>query len=160
MILGKGDIARALSDRAGAIIFACGVSNSNCADTKEFNRELNLLLDYVPSKQCLIYFSTISIYENNTPYIQHKLHMELAVRSYFKNYCIIRIGNIDWGTNPNTFLNFLRNKKKNNEPFVVRDEYKYMISRDQLRMVTSSVPLEGKNEICVFGRKVKVIDLI
>ena len=42
----------------------------------------------------------------------------------FENYNIIRIGNITWGTNPNTFLNYIKNKMKNNkrEPVIVHKE--------------------------------------
>lgn len=86
--------------------------------------------------------------------------MEQCVKDYFEKYCIIRIGNIDWGTNPNTFLNYLRNKIKNGEPYEVKDEFKYMISKDQLSMIANSVPLDGRNEICVFGYKAKVIELL
>lgn len=159
-IIGSGDIASILSLRPGALFFASGVSNSNCNDDAEFEREHDLLYSFKGSKLCCVYFSSISIYDRVNPYILHKIRMEDSVREYFENYCIIRIGNIDFGSNPNTFLNFLRNKIRNGEPYEVKDEFRYMISKDQLSMVANSVPLIGKNEICVFGYKSKVIDLL
>jgi len=86
--------------------------------------------------------------------------MEVTIKKYFQNYNIIRIGNIDWGKNPNTFLNYLRNKIKNNEPFEIKDEYRFMISKEQLLLLTDNLPLTGKNEINAFGTMKKVKDLI
>jgi len=161
IIVGNGDIASILSLREGALFFGSGVSNSNCNDDYEFQREHDLLYSYRNFKLCCIYFSSIAIYDQcSSPYILHKISMENSVKDYFDNYCIIRIGNIDWGKNPNTFLNYLRNKIKNNEPHIIKDEFKYMISKDQLVMVANSVPLIGRNEICIFGYKSKVIDLL
>lgn len=160
MIVGRGDIASILNQRQGALFFASGVSNSNCNDEAEFQREHDLLYSFKGKNLCCIYFSSISIFDRVNPYILHKINMEQSVRDYFENYCIIRIGNIDWGTNPNTFLNYLRNKIKNGEPYEVKDEFKYMISKEQLSMIANSVPLVGQNEICVFGYKSKVIDLL
>lgn len=160
MIVGNGDIATALVDRKGILFFASGVSNSMCDDLAQFQREFDLIKHYKDTKKCFVYFSTISIYDKHNKYTVHKTFMEDVVRSFFKNYCIIRIGNIDWGKNPNTFLNFIRNKIDKGETFEIRDEYKYMISRDQLTMITNSIPLFGQREICVFGYKAKVKNLI
>jgi UDP-2-acetamido-2,6-beta-L-arabino-hexul-4-ose reductase len=159
MIIGTGDIASALNDRQGALFFASGVSNSSCNEYRQFNRERELL-EVQRRDLCLFYFSTISIYTVTSPYTTHKRKMENFVRMAFKNYNIIRIGNIDWGKNPNTFLNYLRAKKAADEPYMVRDEYKYMVSRKQLQLVTDHLPLTGPNEINIFGDMKKVIDLI
>ena len=43
MIVGNGSIASVLEDRDDLVFFASGVSNSSCADEKEYERELNLL---------------------------------------------------------------------------------------------------------------------
>ena len=162
MIIGKGDIASALNDREGAIFFASGVSNSSETRISEFNREISLLCKQDRNK-CLFYFSTITvddITKKDIPYIQHKMKMESLVHSYFENYNIIRIGNITWGTNPNTFLNYINNKIKNNEAVVLRDEYKYMIDKKQLLLLTDNLPLAGQNRLSVFGEMKKVKDLI
>ena len=78
----------------------------------------------------------------------------------FQNYNIIRIGNITWGTNPNTFINYIKNKIKNKEDVEIKDEYKYMIDKEQLTLLTNNLPLIGQNQISVFGKMAKVKDLI
>lgn len=165
MIIGSGNIASVLTDREGAIFFASGVSNSGCTDEAKFMRE-KLTLVYcaaLPSritKSCIFYFSSIQAETKDTPYLRHKLQMEGIIKSRCKNYNIIRIGNIDWDTNPNTFLNFLRNKIANNEEVKILDEYRYMIDAKTLNMLCQSLPLTGQNTINAFSYMAKVKDLI
>lgn len=163
MIVGRGDIASVLNDRDGAIFFASGISNSNEIRESEFMREIELL-DKQDRTKCLFYFSSISVDDNqkvdSNKYLQHKLRMELLVKSNFENYNIIRIGNITWGNNPNTFINYIKNKKSKGESVQIKDEYKYIIDKDQLVMLTDNLPLIGQNTICVFGRMAKVAELV
>lgn len=163
MIIGKGDIASILVDRDGAIFFASGVSNSGEHRDTEFFREKELLSKQDKTK-CIFYFSSITIdfkeKFNKSKYLQHKLEMENIIKNNFENYNIIRIGNISWGTNPNTFINYIRAKIKNGESVELNDEYKYMIDKEQLLLLTNNLPLTGKNTISVFGRMAKVKDLI
>jgi hypothetical protein len=159
LIIGSGDIAKVIRDREGALFFCSGVSNSQETEYAAFKRERELLLDQ-EKKLCLFYFGSISMYTVSSPYTRHKAKMELLIKSNWNNYNIIRLGNITWGKNPNTFLNYIKNKKKNGEEFEVRDEYKYVIDKDQLRLLTSNLPLKGQNEINVFGKMAKVKDLI
>jgi len=164
MIIGRGDIASVIQDRDGAIFFASGVSNSSEIRESEYDRERKLLLSQDKSK-CLFYFSSIAIDFTDklkySRYLQHKKEMEDLVKQHFKNYNIIRIGNITWGNNPNTFLNFIKNKLKNNEPVDIRtDEIKYMVDKEHIILMTNNLPLDGKNEISIFGKIVKVKDLV
>jgi hypothetical protein len=159
MIIGTGDIASVLNDREGAIFFASGVSNSQCADDKEFEREM-IKMDKIKTDGCLFYFSTISVAFLDSPYVRHKQFMELFVKVKFPNYNIIRIGNIDWGKNPHTFINAIKAKQAKGEPVEIRDEWKYMISKEQLLLLTDNLPLKGQNTISVFGNMKKVKDLI
>lgn len=162
MIIGHGDIASVLNDREGAIFFASGVSNSQERRREEFARERQLLEDthFKTHRSSLFYFSTLSINFIDTPYTRHKNQMEALIKAWFQNYNIIRIGNINWGTNPNTFINFIKLKRERGEPVEIRDEWKYMISKDQLLLLTDNLPLTGKNEISVFGECKKVKDLV
>ncbi len=159
LIIGDGDIASVLKDREGALFFACGVSNSKNTDLREFKREKDLLLE-CPKSLCLFYFSTISIFYKESLYTNHKKRMELLIKSNFNNYNIIRIGNISWGKNPNTFLNYLRAKANANEPYEFLDEYRYLVSEEDLLLLTDNLPLKGQNEICIFGKMAKPKDLI
>lgn len=158
-IIGRGDIGSVLNDREGAIFFASGVSNSQCENSDQYLREVKLLLTQCKD-QCLFYFSTISIYNSNTMYAHHKRLMEQVIIGNFLNYNIIRIGNISWGSNPHTFLNAMRTKIAQGESIEIRDEYKYMISKKQLLLLTDNLPLTGRNEINVFGEMKKVKDLL
>ena len=162
MIVGKGDIASILNDREGAIFFASGVSKSTETNESEFWREIELLNKQDKTK-CLFYFSSITLDDMSkigNQYLAHKRKMELIVKSNFKNYNIIRIGNISWGSNPNTFINYIQNKIKNGEPVEIKDEFKYLIDKEQLLLLTDNLPLVGQNTISVFGRMAKVNELI
>lgn len=159
MIIGTGDIASILEDRQGAIFFAAGVSNSGCVDEFEYMREMALLRKQDTSK-CIFYFSSINADVKNTKYFQFKRQFEYYIKAHFENYNIIRIGNIDFGKNPNTFLNFLRNKIANNEEVKILDEYRYMIDAKTLNILCQSLPLTGQNTINAFSYMAKVKDLI
>jgi len=162
MIVGRGDIASILNDREGAIFFASGVSKSTETNESEFWREIELL-DKQDKTKCLFYFSSITLDDMSkigNQYLAHKRKMELLVKSNFKNYNIIRIGNISWGSNPNTFINYIKNKIKNGEPVEIKDEFKYLIDKEQLLLLTDNLPLVGQNTISVFGRMAKVNELI
>jgi hypothetical protein len=161
MIVGRGDIASVLNDRDGAIFFVSGVSNSNETRESEFMREIELL-DKQDKTKCLFYLSSIALDDlsKNSQYLQHKRKMELLIKSNFENYNIIRIGNITWGNNPNTFINYIKNKKSKGESVEIKDEYKYVIDKEQLVLLTDNLPLTGKNTICVFGRMAKVAELV
>lgn len=158
-IIGKGDIAQILNDREGALFFASGVSNSSCGDEEEFRKERDLLMTQ-DQKLCIFYFSTISIYLKESPYTLHKRKMERIIKSNWNHYNIIRLGNIDWGTNPNTFLNYIRTKMFNNEEVHIVDEYRYLVSKEGLLSLTDNLPLKGQREINIFDRMAKVKDLI
>lgn len=163
MVIGRGDIASILNDRDGAIFFASGVSNSSEIRESEFIREIELLNKQDKTK-CLFYFSSISLDDNEkvggSKYLQHKLQMEMLIKSNFENYNIIRIGNITWGNNPNTFINFIKNKKSKGESVQIKDEYKYIIDKQQLIILTDNLPLIGQNTICAFSRMAKVAELV
>ena len=92
-IIGHGDIASILNDRAGALFFASGVSNSAETVEENFKREIQLLMNQ-PRENCIFYFSSISIYLKDSPYTNHKKKMERLIKSNWNNYNIIRLGNI------------------------------------------------------------------
>jgi hypothetical protein len=164
IIDGHGDIANILRMRKGALYFAAGVSNSGCKDELEFIREKFRLRNAIRNANdlhlCLFYFGSISCFYNSNRYTKHKEEMEHIIKIECFDYNIIRIGNIDWGTNPNTFINFIRTKQAKGEQVEIRDEWKYMVSKEQLRLLCDNLPLAGKNEISIFGEMKKVIDCI
>ncbi len=155
MIIGNGDIASALIDRDGVIFFVSGVSNSSEKRESEFNREIELLMKQ-PKDKHLIYISTLSIYYSNTPYTEHKKNMENIIRLNFHSYTIFRIGNITWGTNPNTLINFL----KANPLAEVRPVWRYLLSKKEFLHWISMAKVPGKSEMNITGTLTWVPDLV
>lgn len=165
MIIGSGDIASVLQDREGAVFFASGVSNSQSTNEEQFYREAKLLVKTINANKdkCLFYFSSLQLSvegQKITPYLDHKILMELLIKQHASNYNIIRIGNIPWGTNPNTFMNYFRNCLDKGLEYKVFDEYRYLISKEELLLLTNNLPLIGQNTISVTGRIVKVQTIV
>ena len=163
MIIGNGDIASALKEAMRPaddkyIFFASGVSNSQETRKEEYEREFDLLMAQDYSKH-LVYFSSLSIFYNDNQYTTHKILMEKVVKARFDRYTIVRLGNITWGENPHTIINFIRHKIKNNEEFEVKDAYRYIIDKDEFLHWIEMIP-EWSCEMNITGNRMKVADII
>lgn len=160
MIIGNGDIANALRevDRDDLLFFASGVSNSQETREEEFSREQDLLLSRNP-KEHIVYFGSLSVFYADTRYTVHKREMEGLVKTGFKHWTIIRLGNITWGDNPHTLINFLRNKIKNNEPIDVQDTYRYIISKVEFLHWIKLIPY-WTCEMNLPGTRMKVEEIV
>lgn len=160
MIIGRGDIASVLPpvDRDNIIYFASGVSNSQEDRESEYERELAFLRQQSIYKH-LVYFSSLSVFYSDTRYAQHKRAMETWVKGMFPRYTLIRLGNITWGNNPHTIINFIRNKIKNGESFEVRDEYRYIIDKEEFLHWMNLIP-HWNCEMNLSGRRMKVTDIV
>jgi hypothetical protein len=154
MTVGNGDIASVLPERADLLFFASGVSNSKEERWSEFVREEQLLCDQ-DSSQHIVYFSTLSLFYANTPYTRHKRSMEHLIKSKFAKYTIIRIGNIAWGKNPNTLINFLRNQVAKGEQVEIKDTYRYVVDKEEFLYWIGMIP-DWPCEMNVPGRRMKV----
>lgn len=154
MVIGNGDLASAIIDREDVIFFASGVSNSRCSDPAKFKREENLLKQQ-PRHMHLVYFSTLSIYYNHSPYVAHKKRMEQLVKDLFYSYTIVRIGNISWGTNPNTLINYL----KANPNAEIQNTYRHIVDKEEFQYWLQMIPVKQRNEMNVPGRRIWVPDL-
>lgn len=158
MIIGNGDIGSVIKDRKGFIFFASGVSNSRETDESEYQREEVLLLKQDPS-QHLVYFSSLAIFSNDTRYLEHKRTMEKIVKNYFKHYTIVRLGNIDWGDNPHTLINYFRNQIRKGETLEIKDEYRFIVDKDEFLYWMNLIP-EWSCEMNIPGRRLKVKEVI
>lgn len=158
MIIGRGDIASVLKDREDRIYFASGVSNSQETRRAEYEREKKLLLEQDPYRH-LVYFSSFSVFYTNTLYAQHKRRMEKLVKDTFKTWTIVRIGNITWGNNPHTLINFLRNQINNGEDFVVQDVYRYVVNQEEFLYWVDMIP-EWSCEMNIPGWRMKVAEIV
>lgn len=109
MIIGNGDIASQLGpmDKPDITFFASGVSNSQCTDPAQYDREYYLMMEQDRTKH-FVYFSSLSIYYSQTMYADFKRQMEKRITDRFQSSTIIRLGNISWGKNPHTLINYLK----------------------------------------------------
>lgn len=154
MILGHGDIASVLKDREDRIYFASGVSNSLEEREEEYQREINLLLKQDRFRH-IVYFGSLCIFYSDTRYAQHKKCMEDIVRSSFAHYTIMRLGNITWGKNLHTLINFLRN----NREAEIRNVYRYIVNREEFLYWIDLIP-SWSCEMNVPGKRMKVREIV
>jgi hypothetical protein len=154
-IVGNGDLAGALRevDRPDRLYFVSGVSNSQETRESEYKRERDLLLDQRRDLY-LVYISSLAIYYSDTRYTRHKLDMESMVTLNFPQYTIMRLGNIDWGTNPHTLINYLRDHP-NAE---LRDEERYICTQDEFLHWVNLIP-DFNSEMNITGKRMKVKEI-
>ena len=160
MIIGRGAIAKALDskDRDDRLYFCSGVANSKEVRYSEFDREADLLAEQSTNRH-IIYFSTLSVFWADTPYTRHKRSMEQFITDDWDCYTIVRIGNIEWATNPHQLIPFIRNKLKNNEDFPLFDEYRHILSKEEFLYWIDRIP-QWNCEMNIPGRRIKVGDLV
>jgi nucleoside-diphosphate-sugar epimerase len=154
MIVGRGDIASAVEDRDGFTFFCSGVSN-RLPLTPEACRKEMIDVWCCDKRKMLVYISTLSVYYSDSEYTRHKLNMEYYIRNWFANYAIVRIGNITWGNNPNTLINHLRKDQSR-----IDDTYRYLIDKDEFCHWLKMIPANGKHEMNITGRMMKVNDIV
>ena len=158
MIIGNGDIAKALPVRDDLLFFASGVSNSRETNEDAYRREEQLLMQQ-DKKKHLVYFSSLCVFYSDTRYAKHKKLMEDTIRMYWEHYTIIRIGNIDFGENPNTIINFLRNQYKKGEKLDIQDTFRYIVSKEELLYWIGMIP-KWNVEMNITGKKMKVQEIV
>ena len=160
IVVGSGDIASALKGvvREGTIFFASGVSNSQETDEKQYKREIDLLLSQDKSKH-LVYFGSLCIFYSKTRYARHKLWVETLVKKHFRQYTIIRLGNINWGKNPHTLINYFKNQKKEGNPLQIRDESRYICMKDEFIYWINIIPTFNC-EMNISGRKMTIQEIV
>jgi nucleoside-diphosphate-sugar epimerase len=149
MVIGHGMLAQAFvayKDNLEFVIFSSGVSNSKEMDDAQYHREENLLKDVIKkySGKTLIYFSTLSVYdeENNYPYIKHKLKMEALIKNQVHSFYIFRLPEIvGHSKNKNTIVNFLFYHIKNDKIFEVwnRSCRRLLDVDDMVMMITKII---------------------
>jgi len=150
-IIGNGNLAKVLTDNPLITWFASGVSNSSCISEDEYTREMLLLLNQ-PKEIHLVYFSSLSTYTVHNRYNRHKIQMEELVKKHFKSYTIVRIGVIEWGTNPTTIQNYFRAKIKNNEKVHIENVYRSVLSLEEFKYWMSIIPVGRCNEMNITGK--------
>ena len=106
-----------------------------------------------------MYFSSLCVFYQDTRYASHKREMEIMIRNGFVNYTIVRLGNITWGNNPHTIINYFKSKINHGETVDVRDEYRYIIDKDEFLYWIKMIP-QWPCEMNITGKRMKVSDII
>ena len=163
MIIGSGDIAKTLKeeslDRDDVIFFASGVSNSKETGRGQFMREYDLLCEYAKCGLHLVYFSSLSIYYSDSDYAAHKRSMEYEIQKLFKNFSIFRIGNIAWGHNPNTIINYFKAEFDSGRQPILQDTYRHIITKDEFVYWIKKINLNARDFINIPGEFVHVNEI-
>lgn len=162
-IIGRGSIASVIDDRDGFIFFACGESNRFEFTQDRADKELLRFCRYLFTDKMLVYFSGLNIYYKDAikrnDYTEHKLRMEAFVKKQ-DSYCIIRLGSITWGDNPNTLLNALKRQIELNPDYEGESVYRYLNTKEEIKHWCNMIPEIGKHEMNITGRLVWVPDLV
>lgn len=134
MVIGAGDIAKTLIDerldRPDVTFFASGVSNSKETEDHNFRREVNKL-HRIPCYCHVVYFSSLCIYYSDSIYADHKRAMEHRIKVEYKSNTIIRLGNITWGSNPHTIINYFKAEHAAGRTPLLQDAYRHIITREE-----------------------------
>lgn len=149
MIIGNWFLAKSFPhyrDSESVLIFASGVSNSQNTDKLLFQREEGLLRKVIlehPDKH-FVYFSTCSILDPSlwgSAYVIHKKRMEQIIAESCDTFSIFRIANpIGITENPHTLLNYLSQKIRNGDHFIVwKNARRNLIDIDHLVLIASYI---------------------
>lgn len=162
MIVGNGDIGKALmlseADRPLVTFFASGVSNSLETNENEYDREWNLL-KIQPKYQHLVYFSSLCIYYSHNRYASHKKQVEHYIKANFGCYTIVRLGNITWGDNRNTIINYFKQEHRNERVPLLQDTHRFLTTQREFNYWMSLIPVGIKNEMNITGEIVTVKEI-
>ena len=161
MIFGSGLLARAFgpqfANSATSCVYAAGVSNSNCSDQREFDREQDRLMVAMGqhrSAELFLYFGTCSAngpLESASPYVQHKVKMEKIVEEH-PRYLILRLPQTAGKTeNPHTLLNYIFARIVRSERFQVwKNARRNIIDVDDVVRIAAGLALEeGVRRECI-----------
>jgi nucleoside-diphosphate-sugar epimerase len=159
MIIGSGMLARAFaplfSDSTENCVYAAGVSNSNCSDQREFDRERDRLMNAMEQHRLVdlfLYFGTCSANGSlNSPYVQHKIKMEKIVAEH-SQYLILRLPQAVGKTeNPHTLLNYIFTRIIRSERFQIwKNARRNIIDVDDVVRIAVGLALEeGVRRECI-----------
>lgn len=159
MIVGRGNIAKVLTDREDLVFFASGVSDSSCISNEDYNREIAMVKNIDPASH-VVYFSNLGVYYKDDRYTRHKKYMENLVKSRFRHYTIVRIEVCEWVDNPTTILNVFKQKLKNGEKIEIQNTYRYVLPLEEFLYWIRLIPKNENNEMNILGRRMHVSDIL
>lgn len=116
MIVGNGMLAQALKssdyDWEDFILLASGVSNSSETRETEYQREKNQITSYLGTHKTVVYFSTVSIYDeqkSESEYVTFKVAIERFILESFERSLVIRLPIVVGpNNNPNQLIGHIK----------------------------------------------------
>lgn len=157
MVIGNGQLATIFSEyksNENVVIFASGVSNSNCVEDSAFEREAKLLHDTLTenSNKQFVYFSSCALSAIEYPknrYYMHKQKMEELIKRHAAHYYIFRVPQLFGDLIiHNTIINYIYNAILSEEHFYVySDAYRYVIEINDVKKIVDNYLL--KSEGCL-----------
>jgi len=168
MIIGNGLLAQAFTelDTLDLLIFASGVSDSQCTDKSEYKREMDLLLNSIsqfPSNK-LIYFSTCDFYDSskNSMYMEHKKEIENTIKDTSKRWIIFRLPQIIGKGNKKNLVQLLSKNIINDIKFdLYHDLERNLIDIDDVREIAKFyMNLENISINIANPENIKVKDIV
>lgn len=169
MLVGSGLISSAFldyKDNDDVIVIASGISNSKETDYKKYQREIDMIGSFIGTKSKVIYFSTISVFDESLDslYVKHKRYIEKLISSNFDNYLIFRLPIVIGKTsNNNTFINNIKGKIISDEIIYINNMSSiYIIDIDDIRRFLPDLINNRNNQIInvVFDNKEFVFDVV
>lgn len=170
MIIGNGMIANIFKDNFkndDIIIFASGVSNSKEINDEEFEKESILVNETIikyPDK-LFVYFSTCSIHNNTSKYIDHKIKIENQIKNNSNRFLILRLPIVlGRNQNKNQLIGFLFEKNSKNELIeIFKNANRYLIDGNDLPSIVSLlIEKEITNDIIeiAFNNSIMIDELL
>lgn len=147
MIVGNGQLAHVFKDvnMPDTVIFASGVSDSNCIDKNEFKREKDLLVNTIRANKDkkFIYFSSCALSAKEYPkneYYKHKAEMEEIIKLISSSYYIFRLPQLFGRLKEHkTLINFIYKSILNDIEFNLYNEaYRYVIEINDVKLLVQS----------------------
>lgn len=177
MIIGRGLFAQAFESAYGnsskVMIFASGVSNSQCQDSFEFDREARMIAEQLQNnKDCIfVYFSSTSIFDPElqlTKYVSYKKTIEdyLLNHEASERILIFRLPIVAGRTsNQHTLLNYLASKILSNANFdIFSKAYRNILDIEDIVKICRSIiesTLNGKKVFNICNpESIRVLDLV
>jgi len=173
MVIGNGLLAsyfKSYINNNDVLVFASGVSDSKESRAEQFDRERNLLTQTINSHQNkkFIYFSTCGMYDPdtaNTPYTNHKLHMEELIQRVHSNYLVFRLPQVvGMQGNKNNIINYLYECISENKLITVWDKtIRYIIDVEDVFRIVDYIVTNSifKNDIInVVSKPSRVIEIV
>lgn len=157
IIIGNGMLAKSFKNlpNANVLVFASGVSNSGETRRDEFDREIKCLVESYeksPEKK-LLYFSSYSAKNGNSPYAKHKLNIENLIRETSNDFLIFRLPQVVGYSDNDTLFNYLIKSIIGGDRIIInQNSYRSLLDvYDLVRIVSLIINLETKNEVVPVG---------